>query len=402
MSVHLISGWETECWKLARLFPEYGEIYDADFSSTISLRLVSSDPRLGSEGNLGFPTNGIGIEIRITNGYKETSDISGITLKHIDVSEAALPAPTDFQVRLQNLFNASVKKQVDLYIFRALREVERHLSEMWIQSVLDLTNAASTDTGLPDHDTGRLILTSGGRVILKRICCVSECMKCDAGQTDACFGFNEGGVAHATCSSGSCEWTLEFRPGHLYATGTMVPVVSRVSVWAICPCGKDCCFIPRVKIGKPSKAEFTCGCPNMDVTADYEPSNEITFNHRPRQSPKLKIAPSPTRKFKEGVALPLNGACKHYKKSFRWMKFNCCDEWYPCKQCHDARATGHGSDTEEETPPSSEMMCGFCSKQQPVASICIACDKTLTPGWSASEKVTTEKKLRPPKWKRRR
>jgi uncharacterized CHY-type Zn-finger protein len=181
----------------------------------------------------------------------------------------------------------------------------------------------------------------------------------------------------------------------------IVSVISNISAWALCPCGKDCCFLPKMKIEKQSKAQFSCGCPIMDMMAEYEPKSGITPFHMIRHSPKLKIVSSPARKFKEGVALPQNGACKHYKKSFRWMMFNCCDEWYACKQCHDSRATCHGSGEDKEVQPSSEMMCGFCSKQQPLENICAACGKMLTPGWSANEKVTTEKKRRPPRWKRR-
>lgn len=36
-----------------------------------------------------------------------------------------------------------------------------------------------------------------------------------------------------------------------------------------------------------------------------------------------------------GFPLPENGACKHYKRSFRWMRFPCCGRIFPCDKCHD-------------------------------------------------------------------
>lgn len=29
----------------------------------------------------------------------------------------------------------------------------------------------------------------------------------------------------------------------------------------------------------------------------------------------------------EGTSLPDNGACKHYRHSYRWLRFPCCGEW---------------------------------------------------------------------------
>lgn len=66
---------------------------------------------------------------------------------------------------------------------------------------------------------------------------------------------------------------------------------------------------------------------------------------------KIKVARQPpadiqvkkTKKTKDplmvgikiGFPLPDNGACKHYKRSYRWMRFPCCGRVYPCDKCHD-------------------------------------------------------------------
>ena len=45
---------------------------------------------------------------------------------------------------------------------------------------------------------------------------------------------------------------------------------------------------------------------------------------------------SPERpSLKNLTPLPKNGTCKHYKKSFRWLRFPCCAKMYPCEECHE-------------------------------------------------------------------
>ena len=46
--------------------------------------------------------------------------------------------------------------------------------------------------------------------------------------------------------------------------------------------------------------------------------------------------------FVVGQPLPDNGTCKHYKRSYRWLRFPCCGKPYPCDVCHeDAKPDGH-------------------------------------------------------------
>ncbi|CAD5114698.1 DgyrCDS3742 [Dimorphilus gyrociliatus] len=76
---------------------------------------------------------------------------------------------------------------------------------------------------------------------------------------------------------------------------------------------------------------------------------------------------------REGYPLPDNGACKHYKKSFRWFRFPCCGKAYPCDTCHDEKE-------DHMMTLANRMICGFCCKEQQFAAekSCIACDKSLT------------------------
>ncbi|KAL8439880.1 hypothetical protein Efla_000852 [Eimeria flavescens] len=88
------------------------------------------------------------------------------------------------------------------------------------------------------------------------------------------------------------------------------------------------------------------------------------------------------------VGSPLEGfgTCKHYKKSFRWLRFPCCGKAYPCDICHDKT-----EDHDHEW--AARMICGFCSTEQPFANgkPC-SCGKALTKDggsahWEASDNL---------------
>ncbi|KAJ1937429.1 hypothetical protein FBU59_004750, partial [Linderina macrospora] len=72
-----------------------------------------------------------------------------------------------------------------------------------------------------------------------------------------------------------------------------------------------------------------------------------------------------------GQPLPDRGACKHYRKSNRWLRFPCCGKAYPCGECHDDK---------EDHPHefAQNMICGLCAKEQRIAKadlagVCIGC-----------------------------
>lgn len=64
-----------------------------------------------------------------------------------------------------------------------------------------------------------------------------------------------------------------------------------------------------------------------------------------------------------GKPLPEYGICKHYKKSYRWLRFPCCGAAYPCDQCHDVASEKNGDSHSIQW--ATRMICGFCSKEQP-------------------------------------
>lgn len=82
--------------------------------------------------------------------------------------------------------------------------------------------------------------------------------------------------------------------------------------------------------------------------------------------------PAQSSGIKEGQPLPGNGTCKHYKKSYRWLRFPCCGKCYPCDLCHEVQES-------HEMKYATRMVCGFCSKEQPYSQRpCNGCKSSVT------------------------
>ena len=73
--------------------------------------------------------------------------------------------------------------------------------------------------------------------------------------------------------------------------------------------------------------------------------------------------------------LPGKGACKHMKLTFRWYRYGCCGRCFSCDDCHIM-----GSIVVHEKMKGITMLCGHCSKEQPLADHCIFCHKQLVKG----------------------
>uniref|UniRef100_A0A5S6Q8W9 CHY-type domain-containing protein n=1 Tax=Trichuris muris TaxID=70415 RepID=A0A5S6Q8W9_TRIMR len=94
---------------------------------------------------------------------------------------------------------------------------------------------------------------------------------------------------------------------------------------------------------------------------------------------------SPNRvTLKPGTALPLQGTCKHFKKSYRWFRFPCCNHLYPCDECH-------AENEDHESKLANRIVCGFCSNEQRCMGEkeCIYCKhsmvKTATGHWEGGK-----------------
>ncbi|PRP79134.1 hypothetical protein PROFUN_11690 [Planoprotostelium fungivorum] len=90
---------------------------------------------------------------------------------------------------------------------------------------------------------------------------------------------------------------------------------------------------------------------------------------------KKKEKDPSTTGIRVGQPLPDEGACQHYKKSKRWLRFPCCDRAFPCDICHDNHNTdGH------EMKWANRMICGFCSREQPYSDKPCVCGASMTSG----------------------
>ncbi|KLU86356.1 hypothetical protein MAPG_05370 [Magnaporthiopsis poae ATCC 64411] len=72
-----------------------------------------------------------------------------------------------------------------------------------------------------------------------------------------------------------------------------------------------------------------------------------------------------------GEPLPARGACEHYRKSYRWFRFSCCDRVFPCDRCHDA-------DGDHVHEWAARMVCGHCSREQNYRpESCLYCGRSV-------------------------
>lgn len=82
-------------------------------------------------------------------------------------------------------------------------------------------------------------------------------------------------------------------------------------------------------------------------------------------------------RIKAGQPLPEGGACDHYRKSFRWLRFPCCGKAFPCDTCHDD-ASDHCAEW------ASRQICGNCAKEQPYGpKSCVSCGWKFQGGGSS-------------------
>lgn len=106
--------------------------------------------------------------------------------------------------------------------------------------------------------------------------------------------------------------------------------------------------------------------------AKFQASTPSSFEVKNVSAKKAKKNQDPV--IQVGEPLPQYGTCKHYKKSYRWLRFPCCGKIYPCDVCHDENQKDH------EMKFASRMICGYCSKEQPYGKDkqCIACSANVT------------------------
>uniref|UniRef100_A0A0B7AGD6 Nucleoporin NUP42 n=1 Tax=Arion vulgaris TaxID=1028688 RepID=A0A0B7AGD6_9EUPU len=89
-------------------------------------------------------------------------------------------------------------------------------------------------------------------------------------------------------------------------------------------------------------------------------------------SSKVKKPPKDAA-IREGYPLPEFGTCKHFKHSYRWLRFPCCGKAYACDICHDKKE-------DHDMVYATRMICGHCCREQnfSVTKPCSSCGQHLT------------------------
>ena len=75
---------------------------------------------------------------------------------------------------------------------------------------------------------------------------------------------------------------------------------------------------------------------------------------------KVRHVPIP---FKAGNPLPNEGACKHFRRSKRWLRFDCCGVAFPCPVCHELS----GCDRAVDGVIATHEICGRCCHERKIS-----------------------------------
>ncbi|KAJ1896503.1 hypothetical protein LPJ66_003950 [Kickxella alabastrina] len=105
----------------------------------------------------------------------------------------------------------------------------------------------------------------------------------------------------------------------------------------------------------------TANSANM-ISREVERTRRTKVNKR-EELARLGVVP--------GQPLPDHGACKHFRRSKRWLRFPCCGKTYPCVTCHDDKE-------DHDYEYAQIMICGNCAKEQRISKsertgLCISC-----------------------------
>lgn len=143
--------------------------------------------------------------------------------------------------------------------------------------------------------------------------------------------------------------------------------------------GAESIKIEQVTPCDPGKSCRADGTRKQAGDNDADPMDEIAEELRYLRK-KAKSDPR-QQLIKLGSPLPQMGACKHFKKSYKWYRFACCGRAFPCPECH----VESGCPAAALGAHASRMICGKCSMEQAYspARACEKCGFSMQPKGSA-------------------
>jgi len=68
----------------------------------------------------------------------------------------------------------------------------------------------------------------------------------------------------------------------------------------------------------------------------------------------------PPQRIVAGQPLPDRGACQHFRRSLRWLRFRCCGRAFACPICHEL----DGCEGALDGVRAHRMICGQCGTEQ--------------------------------------
>ena len=132
---------------------------------------------------------------------------------------------------------------------------------------------------------------------------------------------------------------------------------------------------------KPGDQRFHSTCPSCHKVMSGTFKVPLAWRS-PALTNKLR-APPKQAPITPGQPLPENGACDHFKKSFRWYRYACCGRAYACDDCHDKKVVEEGLE-KHELQHGSRYICGFCAHEQPVSRVeCEQCGESKVPRFTS-------------------
>ncbi|EAA31008.1 hypothetical protein GE21DRAFT_8682 [Neurospora crassa] len=173
----------------------------------------------------------------------------------------------------------------------------------------------------------------------------------------------------ASCKKCATSFTVRFRAELVHANSTRAGFIdlSGCTISDMLPssfiptCGR--CSTPYPSPGfvsvrgesttnvcRECHARFTFKLPDVKFLTYSSSQSHLP----PTQGPKRK---DQKLGLHAGDPLPAKGACAHYKRSYRWFRFSCCNKVYPCDKCHQ-QAEDHVDEW------ANRMICGWCSREQ--------------------------------------
>ncbi|GFO31602.1 cleavage and polyadenylation-specificity factor subunit [Plakobranchus ocellatus] len=226
-------------------------------------------------------------------------------------------------------------------------------------------------------------------LLFQRLKVILQCGRCK-GHTD--LYVTQGNVTSLTCDRCNNDMYVTYRPGMLHQFSSVVGYLDVDGCQAFDLILQDCracvscmaCNKQTTLDGlvtgqlidgwcKACNAKFKIATEAVKLT-QLAPSGVDTSSGPVVKAVNLKSKKPPKDpSIREGYPLPEFGTCKHYKHSYRWLRFPCCGKAYPCDVCHDRKE-------DHEMTFANRMICGHCCKEQNYSGTrpCSGCGEHMT------------------------